>query len=77
MICCGQNKEKLYMEIQIKEVYSCIIEDLHKLEAYRDFKDKNTSTSNQIKDNASIFADNFYNGFQNISDKLLNTFDLN
>lgn len=64
-----------------KEVYSCIIEDLHKLESYRDFKNKNTSTSNQIKeyikDNASTFADNFYDGFQNILDKLLITFDLN
>ena len=64
-----------------KEVYNCIIKDLHKLESYRDFKTRNTSTSNQIKeyikDNASTFADSFYDGFEGILDKLLETFDLN
>ena len=63
-----------------KEVYDCIVKALHKLESYRDFKTRNTSTSNQIKEyiknNASSFADHFYNNFQNILDKLLNTFDL-
>ena len=64
-----------------KEVYNCIVEDLHNLKSYRDFKTRNTSTSNQIKEyiknNASSFADHFYNNFQKILDKLLNTFDLN
>lgn len=64
-----------------KEAYDCVIKDLHKLESYRDFKTRKNSTSNQIKEyikgNASTFADDFYNGFQNILDKLLNTFDLN
>lgn len=64
-----------------KEVYNCIVEDLHNLKSYRDFKTRNTSTSNQIKEyiknNASSFADHFYDNFQKILDKLLNTFDLN
>lgn len=63
-----------------KEAYNCIVESLHKLESYRDFKNRKKSTSNQIKehikDNASTFADDFYIDFQNILDKLLDTFDL-
>ena len=64
-----------------KEVYDCVIKDLHKLESYRDFKTRRNSTSNQIKEhiknNASTFEDCFYNDFQNILDKLLVIFDFN
>lgn len=64
-----------------EQVYNRIVEELHKLKSYRDFKTRKTSTSNQIKeyikDNASTFADSFYDDFEEILDKLLETFDLN
>ena len=62
-------------------VYNCIIEKLHGLKTYRDFKTRNTSTSNQIKEyikeKASTFEDDFYNNFEPILGKLLEVFNLN
>ena len=64
-----------------QDVYNCIIEKLHELKTYRDFKTRNTSTSNQIKEyikeKASTFEDDFYNNFEPILGKLLEVFNLN
>lgn len=64
-----------------KEVYSHIVEKLRKLETYRDFKNRSKKTTSEIKDyikdKASTFQDDWYDGFKSILDKLLTTFSLN
>ena len=64
-----------------KEVYSHIVEKLRKLETYRDFKNRSKKTTSEIKDynkdKASIFQDDWYDGFKSILDKLLTAFSLN
>lgn len=63
-----------------KEVYKYIVNDLHKLETYRDFKNNSKSTVSKIKDHikekASSFKDEWYNDFQEVLEKLLITFNL-
>lgn len=64
-----------------KEVYSHIVEKLRKLETYRDFKNRSKKTASEIKDyikdKASTFQDDWYDGFKSILDKLLTAFSLN
>ena len=64
-----------------KEVYSHIVEKLRKLETYRDFKNRSKKTTSEIKDyikdKASTFQDDWYDGFKSILDKLLTSFSLN
>lgn len=63
-----------------KEVYKYIVNDLHKLETYRDFKNNSKSTVSKIKDHikekASSFKDEWYDDFQKVLEKLLITFNL-
>lgn len=63
-----------------KEVYKYIVNDLHKLETYRDFKNNSKSTVSKIKDHikekSSSFKDEWYNDFQKVLEKLLITFNL-
>ena len=50
-----------------KEVYSHIVKRLRTLETYRDFKNRSTKTASEIKDyikdKASTFQDDWYDGF--------------
>lgn len=63
-----------------KEVYKHIVDNLHSLETYRDFKTKTTKTASEIKDyikeKAPTFKDEWYDDFQAILDKLLKVFGL-
>ncbi|MBE6323704.1 MAG: hypothetical protein E7074_01865 [Bacteroidales bacterium] len=63
-----------------KEVYKHIVDRLHTLETYRDFKTKTTKTSVEIKDyikeKASSFKEGWYDGFRPLLDKLINVFGL-
>lgn len=63
-----------------KEVYKFIVEDLRKLETYRDFKNNTKQTASKIKDHikekASSFNDEWFNGFDHLLDRLINEFNL-
>lgn len=62
-----------------KEAYKFIVEDLHKLETYRDFKNNTKQTTSRIKDlikeKASSFNDEWFDGFNHLLDRLINEFD--
>ena len=64
-----------------REVYKHIVEDLRKLETYRDFKTKTTKTASDIKEyikeKAFALNDESYNGFKPVLDKLLEVFGFN
>ena len=63
-----------------KEVYEHIVERLRGLETYRDFKNRSKKTVSEIKDYikdmASTFKDEWYDGFKPVLDKLLTVFSL-
>lgn len=64
-----------------KEAYKHIVDRLHTLETYRDFKTKTTKTSAEIKDfikeKAVTFKDEWYDDFKPVLDKLMDVFGLN
>ena len=63
------------------DVYKHIVDNFHKLKTYRDFKNRSTKTTSEIKDyikeKASTFKDEWYDGFKPVLDKLIEVFDLN
>lgn len=63
-----------------KEVYKHIVDRLHSLETYRDFKNRSKKTTAEIKDyikeKASTFNEDWYDAFKTVLDKLIDVFKL-
>ncbi len=62
------------------DAYKHIVDNLHSLKTYRDFKNRSTKTTSEIKDfikeKASTFKEEWYDGFKPVLEKLLNVFNL-